>query len=201
MGWTSYHANHYYKNGTINRKAECDAYFTKGLNESHFAVVKSTMKGSVYYAAVKTLLRLTNNNKYEPIPESEQKIWAVVMLTSTNAKDYYNFSYKIIDETCGPCETECPESILRLLSGTDNEYALNWRNRCYENIQKKKEKKTLATLPIGTKIQYTQGERIRTLVKHPAAYQFKRPFWMLEDQTSYIPQKYIPDDFIIISQP
>ena len=42
MGWTSYRAN-YYKNGKINKKAECDAYFMEGLNRGHFQVLKSTM--------------------------------------------------------------------------------------------------------------------------------------------------------------
>ena len=57
MGWTSYHATHY-KNGKVNRKAECDAYFTEGLNEGFYRLEKSTMIGSVYYAAVTGLKRL-----------------------------------------------------------------------------------------------------------------------------------------------
>ena len=54
MGWTSYHAEHY-KNGKIDRKAECDAYFLEGLNRGHFDVLKSSMVGSTYYAAIKPL--------------------------------------------------------------------------------------------------------------------------------------------------
>lgn len=57
MGWTSYHATHYKKNGTIDRKAECDAYFMDGLNAGHYRVVKSALVGSVYYAAIETLKR------------------------------------------------------------------------------------------------------------------------------------------------
>ena len=48
MGWTSYHAN-YYKNGTIDRKRECDNYFDKG----NCKILKSAMVGSTYYAAIK----------------------------------------------------------------------------------------------------------------------------------------------------
>lgn len=44
MGWTGYYATHY-KNGKIDRKAECDAYFMEGLNRGNFKVLKSTMKG------------------------------------------------------------------------------------------------------------------------------------------------------------
>ena len=54
MGWTEYQASYFYKNGQINRKAECDAYFEEGLNRGHYKVLKSTLKGSVYYAAVAT---------------------------------------------------------------------------------------------------------------------------------------------------
>ena len=48
MGWTSYHATHYSKTGTIDRKAECDGYFMEGLNRGHYRVEKSAMVGSVY---------------------------------------------------------------------------------------------------------------------------------------------------------
>ena len=54
MGWTEYHASHY-KNGKVDRKAECNAYFLEGLNEGFFDVLKSSMVGSTYYAAVKPL--------------------------------------------------------------------------------------------------------------------------------------------------
>ena len=53
MGWTWYKASHYYPNGNIDRKAECNAYFTEELNEGQYEILKSTMVGSVYYAAVK----------------------------------------------------------------------------------------------------------------------------------------------------
>ena len=65
MGWTSYHATHY-KNGKVDRKAECDAYFTEGLNEGFYRLEKSTMIGSVYYAAVAGLKRY-NGEKQEDV--------------------------------------------------------------------------------------------------------------------------------------
>ena len=42
----------------------------------------------------------------------------------------YNFGYKDMDETQGPCESECPERILRRLTPTTHKYALEWRERC-----------------------------------------------------------------------
>ena len=56
MGWTSYEATYFKKNGDIDRKAECDAYFMRD-NAGHYKVVKSSMKGTVYYAAVTTLTK------------------------------------------------------------------------------------------------------------------------------------------------
>lgn len=39
---------------------------------------------------------------------------------------------KVIHETCGPCESKCPNRILNLLSPTDSEWANEWRMRCRE---------------------------------------------------------------------
>ena len=100
MGWTSYNAR-YYKNGKIDRKREMDAYFTEGLNEGFYEIVKSAMVGSVYYAAVKQLMRCVkadNEKGYDrvAIPENEQKVHGVVMLTQVDMSDYYNIAYKDI---------------------------------------------------------------------------------------------------------
>ena len=157
MGWTEYHATHY-KNGKVDRKAECDAYFMEGLNRGHFNVLKSAMVGSTYYAAVSPLKRggakdETGNYIYIDIPENERTVFGVVFLTSSNMKDYYNFAYKDMDESCGPYKYDCPKSILDLLTPTENEYANEWRKTCYENIAKKKNPNALSKLPVGTVIK------------------------------------------------
>lgn len=157
MGWTSYHATHY-KNGKIDRKAECDAYFMEGLNRGHYDVLKSAMVGSTYYAAVQGLRRYVGKDEngtyiYEPIPENKRITFGVVFKTSTDMKDYYNFSYKDMDETCGPYERDCPKGILDLLSPTDNEFANEWRKACYANIVKKKN--SASNLPVGSVIKVT----------------------------------------------
>lgn len=157
MGWTSYHAT-YYKNGKIDRKAECDAYFMEGLNRGHFNVLKSSMVGSTYYAAVQRMVKYVGKDEngegiYEPLPESERTTFGIVFLTSIDTKDYYNFSYKDLDESMGPCQCDCPKGILDLLSPTDNEYANNWRKACYENLARKKNANGLNKLPVGTIIK------------------------------------------------
>lgn len=198
MGWTSYHARFYKRNGAVDRKAECDSLFDKETCR----VVKSAMVGTVYYAAIENLKRYKEQEDgtliAEDIPESERKIWGEVILTSTNARDYFNFSYKSMSEDMGPRETNCPASILSLLSETDSEWALDWRKACRESIRKKKNPNSLGNLPIGTVIRFSwQGNPIE-LIKHPAAYQFKRPFWYCEKSGKYLPNKKIPSNYEIV---
>lgn len=38
----------------------------------------------------------------------------------------------------GPCESECPASILNELTDTDSEYAQAWRARCRANLVKRR---------------------------------------------------------------
>lgn len=158
MGWTGYHAG-YYKNGIVDRKAECDAYWEEGLDKGNFKVEKSCMVGSVYYAAVTKKVKAVGETEqgrtiYVPIPEEEQITFGAVFLTSVNMKDYFNFYYKDMTEDMGPYCCECPLSILKLLSPTDNENALAWRERCVENAKKKRDKNALTNLPVGTVISF-----------------------------------------------
>lgn len=166
MGWTSYRATHYKWVGkgtkrsyVVDRKAECDAYFMEGLNRGYYDVLKSSMVGNVYYAAVKPLQRYSKdddgNEIIVDIPTNEQRVFGVVFLTSTDSKDYFNFSYKEMDETVGPCYYDCPKGILDLLTPTDSEGANNWRAKCREQLEKKKNPNSLSKLPIGTLIKVT----------------------------------------------
>lgn len=205
MGWTSYHAT-YYKKGTVDRKTECDAYFIEGLNAGYYRVLKSALVGSVYYAAIETLKRYgeerdeNGNRIIEDIPENERKVWAAVFLTSVDSRAYVNFAYKDMDETVGPCEDKCPAAILNLLSPTDHEWAIAWRERCRKNIEARKNPNALSNLPVGATIRFTnwKGETVE-LRKHPAAYQFKRPFWYNSANNTYTPAKRIPENYEVIS--
>ena len=156
MGWTSYEATYFKKNGDIDIKAECDAYFMRD-NAGHYKVVKSSMKGTVYYAAVTTLTKYigkdeNGKNMYELIPEDKQEVWAAVFLTRTEEGRY--FHYKDQDETAGPYEDHCPKCILDLLSDTDHELALDWRKRCRKNIQKSNKLSKLDRLKNGSVIRF-----------------------------------------------
>ena len=138
----------------------------------------------------------------EEKPEAACDIWAVVFLTSIDSRSYYNFSYKIISEDMGPCEDKCPESILKRLSPTDSPWANEWRERCWENVKKKKSPDALHNLPIGTVIQYMRSDdTVVKLWKHQPAYQFKRPFWFHEESGRYLSSKWIPENYEVVSRP
>ena len=159
MGWTSYHAKYYDRRGQIDRKRECDAYWLEGLNAGHFAVVRSAMVGSTYYAAIRPLMRRTGKGDlFELIPEEEQKTHAVVFLTLSNSRTYYNFSYKDMGESVGPAANECPVGILKCLSDTENATALAWRKSCMEHAKeanmRQKSRKILNGLPACSWIRF-----------------------------------------------
>lgn len=131
MGWTSYHAT-FYKNGTVDRKAEMDNYFKEEDSVSgkfHYKTLKSTMVGSTYYAAIEKI-----NNETQ-----EREVFAVVCLTSVDMDEYYNFSYKDMDETMGPNERKCPIGILNLLTPTTYPWANEWREDCRKYHAQKNE--------------------------------------------------------------
>lgn len=118
MGWTGYWATEY-KNGKINRRAECRKYFDR--NAQWGTLLKDAMVGSTWYGAV----RHTETGK----------VFGMVMRTSVNGDE---FCYKEMDETEGPFYYDCPESILKLLSPTDDERANEWRTKCKQRKELQK---------------------------------------------------------------
>lgn len=137
MGWTEYTATEF-KNGRVDRKAECDKIFNwSDDNITSSKVLKSSMVGTTYYAAI------------EYSKGDYKTVYAVVCLTSV--RERYLFAYKDMSEDMGPYQYDCPKSIIDLLPPTDNEWANEWRQKC---LAKKKET-TLAKLPLGTQIEVT----------------------------------------------
>lgn len=184
MGWDVVHAKHYYKNGQVNRKKNLDEYISWENDICTYRVVKSSMKGSTYYAAV---AQTDKDN-------GEKSVFAVVILTKIDSRDYFNLYYKVIIENYGPCECDCPKGILDLLTPTDSEYADKWREKCRRNLERTR----LSDLPVGTKIKFTiwNGEEIE-LIKRAPAYQFRRNWWYRESNNTYFKSKYIPENFEI----
>ena len=81
----------------------------------------------------------------------------------------------------GPCEHECPISILNLLSPRDDEWALAWRADCRNNaVQKAADRKnpnSLQNLPLGVKIT-TQKRGIPLELEKAIIRGRKRPVWV-----------------------
>jgi hypothetical protein len=103
-----------------------DAQFTYQRPEVASKLLRSALVHlRVYYAAVEHVRHATN----------EREVWAAVCLVKYNPRDREGciFGYKDMSESMGPCEAECPESILDLLTPTDSHYAREWRARCREN--------------------------------------------------------------------
>lgn len=163
MGWTGTHINEYelkHNKKEVVRK--------EVINDSIFEVLKDSFVGSTYYAAVR--------NKENNV------VFAIVMLTSIDNSDYFNFNYKLMDETEGPYQFSCPKSILKLLTPTEHEIANEWRISCFNYH---KNKSFLEKCPCGTKIKVLDDQ----YVKCPPAYQFKKDWWQNAKTGYYIKKK------------
>ena len=191
MGWTSYNAS-CYKNGKVDVKAECDRYIA---NYTYCTLVKSAMVGSTYYAAVKsTVCNAAASNR-----NNIGDVFAIVMLTSVDNSDYYNFSYKMLSEYDGPGERKCPMSIIKLLSPVDSEWANEWRNDCIAYAEKKKSPNSISKLPVGSRIRFETASGPVVLIKRDPAYQFKRAWWQVEDAHGYWSAKNIPAEYEVLA--
>lgn len=160
MGWSYGPSKHFtWKGGQkiIDRKAECDDLFnyTQTNNEGvkcGSTVVRSSVVGSVYYAAVR---------RWRGAPTNVLETRGVVCLTHTNAKDYLDFGHKVIGECFGPCESKCPVSILNLLDPLNDandpgHHARDWRDRCRAYAAKcRADRNAQLKLPEGVTATYS----------------------------------------------
>lgn len=116
-----------YLDAQLTYERTLDDGVTRGLR-----VLASSCPGNrTYYAAAQELVA--------GVPGS---VFAVVCLVRWNprSRDGHQFGYKDMSENMGPCEADCPASILDLLSPTDNKHALDWRERCRANIARRARK-------------------------------------------------------------
>ena len=145
MGWSYV----YSLNGHKTPKAYLDAQFTFESDHRRLAVLDSAAKLGTYYAAVESVDKATG----------EREVLAAVCLTQYRKqgfKDGTVFGYKDMDETMGPCESECPVRILDLLTPTTSVYANEWRERCRERATKRMPKIGEA-FTLATPLRFTDG--------------------------------------------
>lgn len=175
MGWDGTRPS-FWKNGKVDRKAEVDNRFTWENEDARVSVKKSAMKSTTWYGAVE---------RYDKITQ-ESVVIGVVALTRMDREGY--FMVKTMEETSGPYSYECPESILKLLSPTDNEWANQWRENCRAVGHRKNE---LRVLPIGTKIKTKFNDEDIILTKMAPTRQFKTTWWYNAEKHNYLPKRYI----------
>lgn len=188
MGWTETLVNGYTKRDTkaLVRKEVSDNY----------ELVKDSMVGNVYYGAYR--------NKENGI------ISAIVVKTKWRTGNTWGnyFATKFVPEECGPVDANCPDSILKILSPTEHEYALGWREKCRENAkitkEKRKKNQELKALRTGSKISFTcqqdtthynKGEliQLKKIVVNKNGKQ--KSIWF--DGTFWWPLSMIPNDYTV----
>jgi hypothetical protein len=117
---------------------------TKEFFEKEFNYVRDNgMSGTIIrFSATWTTAYMAYEIK-TPKTETEdakREVIAIVCLTRHVPNDPcgYNFGYKDMTESMGPCERKCPGTILALLTPTTSEYAIEWRKDCQARIDKRK---------------------------------------------------------------
>ena len=136
--------------GHSTPRAYLDNQFTYTRDDHRLTVLASSMVGSTYYAAAE---RIESSG--------DRQVFAVVCLTntSTGARDGCTFGYKDLTEHMGPCESECPASILNELTDTNSEYAAAWRERCRANLVRRRLQNAKPTPKPGQTIVFDEPMR------------------------------------------
>lgn len=112
MGWMTLH----------RFKGQTTQQFFEDQFGGRFRFHASAVVDNVFYAAVE-------NTEREP-----GVVWGFVALLSWSPRAWYNFGYKDMDETMGPCEAHAPARVLDALTPTSSRTANNWRARCRANL-------------------------------------------------------------------
>ena len=125
MGWTCYYTP------PRDEKAEIEALVTFENEDRAMRPILTTRKGSVWYLAVEVTNKTDGAETYGYSSDSlGRHVFAAVILTRRGGGEW---CYKDMEESMGPCEAQAPQKLLDLLSETDREYALSWRERCLKN--------------------------------------------------------------------
>lgn len=142
MGWTSMH----------RPKGMSDVEFF----EKEWALAKNGMKivatnsaggfGGVFYAA---------------IDDGKGNVFAMTVLKSWNPRDYYNFTWKEIEESCGPYTIDASQKVLDALTPTTSEFAQEWRAKVTARLAAKKAAPKLskgAVIRVSQPVSFANGQ-------------------------------------------
>lgn len=152
MGWTSY-------TKPANVKQHLDGEFGED-----YTLLASALKGFTYYAAIRD-----DRN-------------GAVIATVTLVRYYRdgNMSVKHMSDDMGPCERECPENILDLLTPTDQKWAQEWRADCRENLLRRAAVRGLKIgemFSFSKPLRFTNGEEYQEfrLIRKTRGYLLAAP--------------------------
>jgi len=99
---------------------------------------------------------------YERVwPDGRREVSAIVCLLAYRPRDRYNFGYKDMGEGMHPYCYNCPERILKLLTPTNNESALRWREECWKNVRARQARPKLPKLRKGMVIRFEEPVRFK----------------------------------------
>lgn len=162
MGWITYHR----EPGQTDRE-----HFQEQFG-ADLEIIDCTTVKNVFYAATRS---------------KRGEVFAMVILIQ-RTRGYYNFGYKDMEESMGPCAYDCPDRILDLLTPTDSKYAIEWRETCRRTNAAKKEARTQTTkVKDGTTIRLAAPLNFQGNLK---AQEFRlrvngrRRWWMANPDTS-----------------
>lgn len=130
MGWTSE-----YVRFTGKDTKEIKKYFLELWNsETKFEALDYSKVGNTIYMAVRNL-------------ETDHVFASIILISFEDGELFY----KDMTDSAGPCRYDCPKRILNKLTPTDSEYAIEWREKCFE---KHEQHKASSSLGHGAVIQF-----------------------------------------------
>ena len=162
MGWMYMHKK---------TRMSVKEFFEEKFN---FKCAKTGASGRVLDCAVVNLR--TAYIAYETVSAGGRRdVMGIVCLLGYNPHGYHNFGYKDIDESMCPSKCDCPERILNLLTPTDAPWAQEWRQRCRENLERRKKRVPLrngAMIMFDEPIGFSDGTRLAQ-------------FWVMDAKKGY----------------
>jgi hypothetical protein len=140
-------------------KAYLDAQYTfQNADGTSQILASALVKMRTWYAACRQIDHATG----------KAHVFALVCLVKYNPRDREGvvFGYKDMSESMGPCESECPASILDLLTPTTSEYAQAWRARCRATATRRSRlaPKDGDTIIFAAAISFTDGSEARRFI-------------------------------------
>ncbi len=153
MGWTGKHR----EPGMTDREF-FEQELPKTLTEVGRIIDCATVHNT-FYAVVEN-----GPDAYQP-----NTTWIMVVLMQ-RTRDWYNLTYKEMDEAMGPAESSCPRRLLELLESRvptpPNDWAAQWRARCWDEAhrtEQAREVKRGTIVHFLKPLRFTDGATLSTL--------------------------------------